>query len=68
MSNDQSDKASGSAAQSGNRPDALPAASPRAEIDRFLGQIKALGPKVGPPVLNPSLALLISSWRVMPVL
>src|ERR1041385_191079 len=44
MSNDQSDKASGSAAESGNRPDALPAASPRAEIDRFLGQVKALGP------------------------
>jgi hypothetical protein len=44
MSNDRPDKPSGSASHAGNRPDALPAASPRAEIDRFLGQVKALGP------------------------
>src|SRR5690349_16319067 len=44
MSNDRSDKVVGAARPSGHRPDAVPAASPRAEIDRFLDQDKALGP------------------------
>jgi len=43
MSNDRSDKAD-SARLSDNRPGAVPAASPRTEIDRFLDQVRALGP------------------------
>jgi len=44
MSNDQSDKAVGSAHHTGNRPDKTPAASSRADINRFLHQVRALGP------------------------
>jgi len=45
MSNDRSDKPD-SARPSDNRPGAVPAASPRTEIDRFLDQVRALGPSV----------------------
>jgi hypothetical protein len=44
MSNDRSDKAMGPVSHSGDRPEAVPAASPRAEIDSFLDQVRALGP------------------------
>ena len=45
MGNHRSDETSSRACLD-NRPSSAPAASPRAEIDRFLDQVKAIGPAV----------------------
>jgi hypothetical protein len=50
MGNHRSDETSSPARPQGDQPSSPPATSPRAEIDRFLDQVKAFGPvaKTGP--------------------
>jgi hypothetical protein len=48
MANDRSERNSAPTAAQDNRSTPAPAASPRAEIDRFLGRVKALGPAAEP--------------------
>ncbi|MFZ3360494.1 MAG: VWA domain-containing protein [Xanthobacteraceae bacterium] len=48
MNNDRSDQAPVPTPGPANQPDQAPVASPRAEIDQFLGRVKALGPATEP--------------------